>query len=70
MSVIFGKRLRELRKDKGLTQQELADYFNVSKVTVSAWEINKQEPSIEDIKKLASILDTSTDYLLGYSDNY
>lgn len=49
-----------------MSQQQLAQYFNTSKVTISAWELNKQEPCIEDIKKLASILSTSTDYLLGF----
>lgn len=66
MSKIFGQRLKELRLDKNLTQQQLAQYFNTSKVTISAWELDKQEPCIEDIKKLAEILETSTDYLLGF----
>lgn len=66
MSKIFGQRLKELRLEKNLTQQQLAQHFNTSKVTISAWELDKQEPCIEDIKKLAQILDTSTDYLLGF----
>lgn len=68
MSEIFGTRLRELRTEKNLTQQQLAESFNVSKMTISAWETNKQEPCIEDIKELAKIFDTTTDYLLGYSE--
>ena len=66
MSVIFGQRLKELRKEKGMSQQQLAQYFNTSKVTISAWELNKQEPCIDDIKKLATIFSTTTDYLLGF----
>lgn len=68
MSKIFGERLRELRKSKNYSQQQVAAIFNVTKTTVSAWETDKQEPCIEDIKKLAEILDTSTDYLLGYEN--
>lgn len=66
MSKIFGDRLKELRKEKGYSQNDIASYFNVSKMTISSWELDKQEPCIEDIKKLASILEVSTDYLLGY----
>ncbi len=66
MSKIFGHQLKELRNLKGITQQNLADIFCVSKMTISAWENNKQEPSIEDIKKLAQYFKTSTDYLLGF----
>lgn len=65
MSVIFGQILKELRKEKGETQQNLATIFNVSKVTISAWETNKQEPCIEDIKLLARHFSVTTDYLLG-----
>ncbi len=69
MSEAFGKRLRELRNEQHLTQAQLAQIFNVSKMTVSAWETNKQEPCIEDIKKLADVFDTSTDYLLCHKEN-
>lgn len=66
MSKVFGDRLKELRKEKGYSQNDIANYFNVSKMTISSWELDKQEPCIEDIKKLAAILEVSTDYLLGY----
>lgn len=66
MSKIFGTRLKELRKEKGYSQIDIANFFNVSKVTISSWELDKQEPCIEDIKKLATIFQVSTDYLLGY----
>lgn len=66
MSKVFGDRLKELRKEKGYSQNDIANYFNVSKMTISSWELDKQEPCIEDIKRLAAILEVSTDYLLGY----
>ena len=68
MSVIFGEKLREIRTEKGLKQQEVANYFNVSKMTISAWETNKQEPSISDITKLCIWFQVSADYLLGLED--
>lgn len=68
MSKIFGNQLKELRNSKAITQQILADYFCVSKMTISAWENDKQEPSIEDIKKLARYFETTTDYLLGFEN--
>ena len=68
MSVIFGEKLREIRTEKGLKQQEVANYFNVSKMTISAWETNKQEHSISDITKLCIWFQVSADYLLGLED--
>lgn len=68
MSKTFGQRLREVRIEKEYTQQTIADFFNVSKVTISAWETNKQEPNIDDIVKLCRILNVSADYLLGLED--
>ena len=66
MSENFGKRLKELRQEQNLSQQKLGDKLFVTRVTVSAWETNKQEPNIETIKKLCDIFEVSTDYLIGY----
>lgn len=63
----FGKRLRDLREAKKLTLKELAVMLGrdeKNNTTISAWEKDKTQPSIEDIIKLTEILDTSTDYLL------
>lgn len=68
--MIFPERLKQLRQKKGLTQQEIADLVHVNRVTYTNWEKGKREPSFENLVKLASILGTSTDYLLGTSDNY
>jgi len=64
----FDERLRELRKEKELSQQQLSEVFNVSKMTISAWETSKQEPSIELILSIATFFNVSTDYLLGNED--
>lgn len=66
----FTNRLVQLRKKRGLTQQQIADEIGVNRGSYSNWEKGKREPSFENLVKLASILGTSTDYLLGTSDNY
>ena len=63
-----GDRLKFLRKQKGLTQLELAKKLDKAMSTISGYEINNAEPDINTIVKLARILDTTTDYLLGSSN--
>lgn len=65
MYVIFGKKLKELRTEKKLTQQELSKILNVSKTTICQWETSKQEPSLTDVVKISNYFEVSTDYLLG-----
>lgn len=65
MSKLFGIKLKELRTEKKLTQLQVAQIFNVSKTTICQWETNKQEPSINDILKIARYFQVTTDYLLG-----
>lgn len=62
------KKLRELRKEKNLTQQDLADYLNVSKYTISHWELGESFPPINFLYKLADIFECSIDYLVGRTD--
>lgn len=69
MLKVFGSRLKELRIDAGLKQSELAPVFNVSKTTICQWETSKQEPSLEDIVKIAKYFHVSADYLLGIGDD-
>ncbi|HFT3168092.1 TPA: helix-turn-helix domain-containing protein [Streptococcus agalactiae] len=57
--------LKELRKEKKLTQTELASKLNISQKSYSNWESGKAEPTLDNIIKLANILDTTTDELLG-----
>ena len=63
--VEFGERLRTLRKDKKLTQQQLASMIGVKNSVISFYEMGDRTPSPEVIKKLASVLHVSTDFLLG-----
>ncbi|WP_368386126.1 helix-turn-helix domain-containing protein [Streptococcus anginosus] len=57
--------LKELRKEKKLTQTELASKLDISQKSYSNWESGKAEPTLDNIIKLANILDTTTDELLG-----
>lgn len=62
-------RLKELRQEKKLTQKELADKINVSKITVLRWENGERQIKPEKAKKLADYFGVSVGYLLGYDDN-
>ena len=63
-----GDRLRELRNELGFTQDFVADKLKVKTPTVSRYENNINEPDTSTLAELASILNTSTDYLLGRTD--
>ena len=65
---IVGKRIRELRNDKKLSQGELGKLLSVSQDTVSLWAQSKSLPSIEMILALSEIFGVSCDYLLGKTD--
>lgn len=60
----FDKRLVSLRKERGLTQQALAEKAEMHVVQIRRYETNASQPSIEAIKKLATALAVSTDTLL------
>ena len=57
--------LIKLRKKAGLTQKELCNKLNVSRSTYNGYELDKFEPNIETLKKLADLYDVSVDYLIG-----
>lgn len=61
----FGTRLKNLRKQAGLTQQQLATQLGITKSVVSFYELQERSPSPEVLIKLASIFHVSADYLLG-----
>ena len=69
MVLYFGARLRKLRKESELTQQQLADKLDVTKASISAYETNAKYPSIEVLIKIANTFNVSSDYLLGISQN-
>lgn len=65
---MLNERIRELREATGLTQVELARKLSVTKQSVSNWENNNIQPSVEMVMALADFFGVSVDYLLGRSD--
>lgn len=62
----IGNVISKRRKDKGITQEELAEYLGVSKPAVSKWESGQSYPDIMLLPVIASYFDISIDELLGY----
>lgn len=64
----LGKRIANLRTEKKLTQEELAKIIGISRGSLSMYEIDKREPDMATLKKIADFFDISVDYLLGLTD--
>ena len=61
----FNEKLQELRKSKGLTQEELAEILYVSRTAVSKWESGRGYPNIESLKEISKFFSVSIDDLLS-----
>ncbi len=68
MEVLFAKRLKELRKERNLTQTEVGEYLGYGYTAIANYESGRNRPSYEDLIKLCVLFHVSTDYLIGYSD--
>ena len=66
---MLGDRIKELRNQMNIFQQDLAKALNVSKSTVAMWETNKREPNSEMLISLAGFFNCSVDYLIGRDEN-
>ena len=62
-------RIRNLREDRDLTQSDMAKYLGCSQVSYSYYELGRRILPVDILAKLAVFFDTSTDYLLGLTDN-
>ncbi|MBE7018639.1 MAG: helix-turn-helix transcriptional regulator [Ruminococcaceae bacterium] len=62
-------RIRELREDRDLYQKDLAEYLHCSQVAYSRYELGTRDIPTEVLIKLAKYYRTTTDYILGLSDN-
>ena len=63
--MLLGKRIKELRKEKGLTQQELGDLINVTKVSICCYENETRVPNLETLIALAKVFKMEINYFLG-----
>lgn len=61
----FNEKLQELRKSRGLTQEELAEELYVSRTAISKWESGRGYPSIESLKQIANYFSVTIDDLLS-----
>ncbi len=68
MEILVAERIRELMKEQGLNQVQLASKIGVKQNTVSAWLLKKKEPCIHSLWAIADYFQISVDYLIGRSE--
>lgn len=64
----FAEKLITLRKSREMTQEQLADFLNVSRQSISKWENGQSIPDVEKLVELSKTFDVTTDYLLKPSE--
>lgn len=67
-TMTFGKKIKEARKQNGLSQEELAKKLCVSRPAITKWESDRGMPDIENLKMISKLFDVSIDYLVTDSD--
>lgn len=65
---MYGKRIKEERQLKGLSQKKLAGMISTTQSTIGKYEREELQPNVEVITKLCKIFECSADYLLGLTD--
>lgn len=60
----LGKRITELRKKQGMTQEQLADHLSTTRQAISKWELDKSEPDLNSLIKMGALFGVSMDELL------
>lgn len=68
MEPLFAERLRILRREKGVRQEQLAQSLGVTQRKISYWETGQTEPDLLSILKISEYFDVTCDYLLGKTD--
>jgi transcriptional regulator with XRE-family HTH domain len=66
---MIGQRIKELRKEHNLTQQQFAALLNLNDSTISLYENGKREPEFPTLMKIADNFNVTVDWLLGRTDN-
>lgn len=64
----FAQRLKQLRKQSNLTQEEFATKISKTRSTIAGYETERKEPDYETLKAIADFFNVSIDYLLGRTD--
>lgn len=64
----FCSRLKEIRKNRGLTQKQLAEAINASERGIQNYELNERKPTFDVLVALANYFNVSLDYLMGRTD--
>lgn len=67
--IVIGEKIKELRKNSKITQEQLGNAIGVSKMAVSYFEKGKKAPGRETLEKIADYFNVTTDYLLGRSED-
>ena len=60
----FGKKLKELRMERGLSQRKLGEVFNVCNQTISFWETGSREPDLDTLVAISHFFEIEIEYLL------
>ena len=68
MSKSYNERMKDLREDKDLSQQQFAKLMGLSDVTIQSYEYGKSEPKVSTLIKMAQLYGTSIDYIVGLTD--
>lgn len=66
---LLGQKLVQLRKNKKLTQEDIATYLGITRPAYTAYEIGKRNPDYDTLIKIATFFNVTTDYLLGSNSN-
>lgn len=61
----FPERLKSLRQEKDMLQQDLAEHLHVAKSTISGWEVGRNQPNYDTLIELSIFFGVSVDYLIG-----
>ena len=63
---MYGKRIKDLRQERGLTQSQLAEKIGTTASTIGKYEREQLQPNVETVKLLCTFFEVSADYLLGF----
>ncbi|MDE6356742.1 MAG: helix-turn-helix domain-containing protein [Clostridia bacterium] len=66
--LVFSERLKELRLEAKMTQQQIAERLKIKQSSYARYEYGNREPTLQTVTQIAKIFDVSCDYLLGLTD--